>query len=131
MAKVTFRSDIENISGKVGNLVCRTFTRRDGSKETRVYQLPVKDYNRQGHRRYGYTRRTKVSDAELEARRKFTVAQAALRQLTDEQLESYKSEWVKARYKFNGKKYATLRGYICARIYAEMNNSENSNNTVI
>lgn len=130
MAKVTFKSNIESISGKVGDLVYRTFSRRDGSKETRVYVLPVKDY-RNGRKSYGYTRRTKVSDAELEARRKFTVAQAALRQLTDEQLENYKSEWVKAHSKFNGKKYSSLRGFIMARLYDEMKNSENANNTVI
>ena len=48
----------------------------------------------------------------------------AIQALTEEQRTAYAREWKAAHYKFNGKKYNTLRGYIMARIYDDLKNHE-------
>ena len=68
---------------------------------------------------FGYERKAKVTAGELAARQKFQTATMALQALTEEQRMQYAHEWKAALYKFNGKKYGTLRGYIIARLYAE------------
>ena len=40
MAKVTLPPGIASISGTMGPIMYKTFTRPDGTKETRVYQNP-------------------------------------------------------------------------------------------
>ena len=94
----------------------KTYTKPDGSKETRVYLLQKK-----ANGNFGYERKAAVTAGELAARQKFQTATMALQALTEEQRLAYAREWKAARYKFNGKQYATLRGYIMARIYADMN----------
>ena len=61
----------ENVSGKMGGLVFRTYKKPDGTKETRVYGMPKR---RDG--RYGYERKTKPSQKELDARSLFARRQA-------------------------------------------------------
>ena len=38
--KCKLNPNFQNISGKSGNMMFKTFTKRDGSKETRAYILP-------------------------------------------------------------------------------------------
>ena len=92
----------------------RTFKKRDGSTETRMYLLP-----RKGNGKYGYTRKSKASENEQAARSRFTAVSEKIKNLSEEERMNYHKQWVAAKYKFNGKKYATLRGYIMARMYAE------------
>ena len=114
--KCTLNSNIKSISGKVGSLLFKTYTKPDGTTETRAYGLP-----RKANGKFGYERKAAVTAGELAARQKFQTATMALQALTVEQRLAYAREWKAARYKFNGKQYATLRGYIMARIYADMN----------
>ena len=114
--KCTLNSNIKSISGKVGSLLFKTYTKPDGTTETRAYGLP-----RKANGKFGYERKAAVTAGELAARQKFQTATMALQALTEEQRLAYAREWKAARYKFNGKQYATLRGYIMARIYADMN----------
>ena len=93
----------------------KTFTKPDGTKETRAYGLPRK---RDGS--FGYERKAAVTAGELAARQKFQTIALAIKALPEEQRMKYQREWQKNSYKFNGKKYATLRGYIMARMYTEI-----------
>ena len=69
MAKVDLMAGIQNISGKAGNFVFRTYRRRDGKVETRMY--PYKKYERT----------TKLRKTELAARSLFTRRQAFVQEL--------------------------------------------------
>ena len=117
--KCTLNPNVKSLSGKANGLLFKTYTRRDGTKETRAYLMP-----RRENGKYGYERKAKVTAGELAARQKFQTATMAIRALTEEQRTAYAREWKKAGYKFNGKKYATLRGYIMARIYDDLKNHE-------
>lgn len=110
--KITLAAGIESISGKNGNMVFRTYKRPNGKTETCAYILPRK----------GYRRSTKPSGNELAARSRFAQISLKLSNLTEEQRTRYAQEWQISDYKFNGKLYATLRGYIMARLYAEQAN---------
>lgn len=118
--KVTFSDPaIEHVSGRCGQMLYKTFNRADGTKETRVYFLP-----KQSNGKYGYGRRTKPSEAETRTRARFAQVSHIIKNMPKDQKMEYHKQWVKARYKFNGKKYCTLNGYIRARIYADFKASE-------
>lgn len=118
--KVTFTDPaIEHVSGRCGQMLYKTFKRANGTKETRVYFLPKR---RDG--KYGYERRTKPSQAETLSRAKFRLVSRIIKKMPEEKKMEYRKQWVKDKYKFNGKKYCTLRGYIAARIYAGFKDSE-------
>ena len=116
--KCTLNPNIKSISGKCGNMLFKTFKKRDGSTETRAYFLPKKDRGPFGYT-YGYTRRGNPSAKEIEVRKRFSQVNESIKNLSDEQRSRYEEEWRISKYMFNGKKYVTLRGYIMARIYAE------------
>ena len=118
MAKVTLRSDIQSISGRVGNMLFKTYTKPDGTKETRAYRIPYR-----GNGKY-YQRSAKPSAGEIAARKQFQNICMAIKALTKEQRGNYCREWVKAKYTLNGKKYASLRGYIMARMYQDLKKSK-------
>ena len=112
--KAILNSNIKSISGKCGGLLFKTYKRRDGSTETRVYTLPKK---RNGE--YGYTRKAATTQKERASRARFAAITDTIKNLSEEERMNYHNRWVAAKYMFNGKKYATLRGYIMARLYAE------------
>lgn len=116
--KCTLKENIANISGKSGNVLFKTYTKADGSKETRVYLLP----HRSGYNKYGYERKAPLSQNELASRARFKQVAERINSLSNEEREQYANEWTQNKYCFNGKKYATLRGYIMTRLYADMKN---------
>ena len=113
--KCTLNPSIKSASGKLGNLLFKTYTKPDGTKETRAYGMP-----RRKDGSFGYERKAKPTKGELAARQMFQTATMALQALTEEQRMQYAREWKAARYKLHGKEYKTLRGYIMARIYDDM-----------
>jgi hypothetical protein len=110
--KCQLPSEIKSISGRCGNIEYRTFKRPNGKTETRAYLLP-----RRANGKFGYERSTPLSAKEIASRNRFRAISDIINHLTDEQKTTYQREWKKAGYKFNGKKYATPRGYIMARLY--------------
>ena len=114
--KCTLNPSFKNVSGRCGDMLFKTFKRPDGSKQTRVYVLP-RNYKTG---KVGYERKAPLSENEIGARNKFTIVSRQVKNLTDEQRKQYAKEWKAAKYKYNGKKYNTLRGYIMARLYADM-----------
>ena len=89
------------LRGKLGNQV---FQVRNGKQV--VTQMPRR-------------RTTKPSEQELEKRRRFVQVQVALATVTPEQWELYRKAWKACGYKFNGKQYCTLRGYVFAQLYKQ------------
>ena len=116
--KCILNPKFDSISGKSGNILFKTFHRADGKTETRAYLLPK---NRETGK-YGYKRKAAVTQGEMESRGRFKRVTEIYTSLSDETKQQYSREWKKAKYKFNGKKYCTLRGYIIARLYADMKN---------
>ena len=111
--KCTLNPQIKSISGKCGGLLYKTYTRANGKNETRVYILPRKENGK-----YGYERKTPLSDKELAIRNRFTQAAEYVKNLSNEQKQRYCKEFSRNKYTFNGKKYSTVRGYVIARFYA-------------
>ena len=115
--KVTLPAGIKSISGSVKQrngslLVFKTFTRpavgrKPGETETRAYFMPKRE------------RYTTPSEKEMAARQRFAKAALYFQTLSNEQRERYAKAWKRDKYMFNGKKYATLRGYIVAHYFAE------------
>ena len=112
--KCILNSNIGSISGRSGNILFKTYRRPDGKSETRAYLLPKRENGK-----YGYKRKAAVTKGEIAARALFQRITRRVTAMTDDEKLTYAQEWRKANYKFNGKKYGTLRGYIIARLYAE------------
>jgi hypothetical protein len=91
-------------------IVFKTFSKpsanRSSKTETRVYLMHRKE------------RSTPISENEMAARNRFSEAAAYFKNLSEEQRMAYYKPWKSANYCYNGKKYATLRGYVIARFYA-------------
>ena len=111
--KCTLNPNFQAISGKSGKLMFKTFTKRDGSTETRVYSLP-----RRKDGSYGYERKAPVSKAERDNRSTFAVAQSIKAKLTDEEKATLAREFQLCQGMFQGKKYRTLQGFISAWVFA-------------
>ena len=121
-------SGIESISGSIkgengSRLIFKTFRRpsvnRPNKTETRCYISQKKE-------------RTKpLSANEIACRARFAEARTYATNLSDEQRKQYHDEWKRSGYLFNGKTYATLKGYIMARFYAERPSNENGTTSVV
>ena len=97
--KCILNPEIENISGKIGGLLYRTYKRPNGKTETRAYLLPRKQNGS-----YGYERKTPLSDNEITARNRFAQAAEYFKNLSNEQKQRYCKEFSRNKYTFNGKK---------------------------
>ena len=111
MANVKFPDFMEGVSGTL-----RTIKFPDGTKRKVIVTCSKSGKQRLYLRDYK-TRTAPVTDKELKARGKFAEAAQFYRNLTDEQKEAYSQQWRKNKYRLNGKKYGTLRGYIVALFY--------------
>ena len=105
---------IKSISGAMNvangrQMVFKTYKKRaaDGTikTETRLYMMDRKE------------RKTPLSENEMNARLRFKQATDYYNTLEEWQRAEYHHQWRADKYCYNGKKYATLRGYIIARFY--------------
>ena len=111
---------IATMSGKCGGMLFKTYTRADGKKQTRAYFMPKKGYDRRtGKYIYGYSRKSKPTEKETVARERFAKASEVFKNMPQDEKMKYDKEWKAAKFKFNGKEYATFRGYVIARLFAE------------
>lgn len=117
MAHVEFPKGIQGVSGTLssrkykdadGNIVTRKVI-VTCSKTTGKQRIYLREYR---------GRSTMPSPKELAIRERFAQAAAFYSALTEDDKERYYRLWRKDNLKYNGKKYATLRGYIVARFYA-------------
>ena len=107
--KVQLPKGIASISGTISRsanhqLIAKTFTKANGTKETRVYMMPK------------HERTTPVSDKERAQRARFAHANETLNNLSPEQKEQFIKEGRRTQFRFNGKQYKSFRGYIIARL---------------
>ena len=111
-------SGIGKLSGKSGGVQFRTYRKPDGTTETRAYLLPRKENGK-----YGYTRRTAVTKDEKQRRILFAQASMYAGQVITDIKSPEFVEWYnrfkQTKGEFNGKKYASLRGFIMAVYFAE------------
>ena len=113
MANCIFPKEFGKVSGTLASskhvdIVGRQYTQKlvasvTASGKQKIYM-----------RRY-YERCTQPSAAELAARQKFKDAAAYWKALDESQVHAYAGEFRRGKYKYNGKKYASLRGYVVAR----------------
>ena len=116
MAKAELMNGVlRNISGTISK---RTYRDKDGVHTVRTLAKVVNGKQRIYLRDYK-PRATQPSEAELAARQRFSECAVICKNLTEDERMAYHREWIAANYRFNGKKYATLRGYIIARLFAE------------
>lgn len=111
--KVTFMPGIDSISG--------SFKGKNGSKTVFMHRKSDKKGEGRMYFRHNsdYARKNPLTDNERAARLKFAQITETIQKMTDEQKQQYADEMKKARNKFNGKTYSSLRGYIMARLYVE------------
>lgn len=115
--RVEFMPGIAAISGamkgKNGKRIVFTHHKSDKLGQGRMY---LRDAN-------AYQRSTPPSEKEQAARIRFQEISAQVNAMSVEEKQRYAQEMHDAKLLFNGKKYATLRGYIMARLYAEIGDS--------
>ena len=114
MAKCDFAGGIKNVRGTLS----KTIFFDHGKKVTRRVVAKVYNGKQRVYINQTYERRSAPSANEVAARARFAQVNRQLNALTEEQKKEYAREWKAAGYKFNGKKYNTLRGYIVGRLYA-------------
>lgn len=108
MANVEFPDYMKGVSGTL-----RSITLNDGTKRKIIVTCSKSGKQRMYLRDYK-PRTAKVTENERKQRSKFAEAALFYSNLSDEQKNAYQQQWKKNKYMFNGKKYATLRGYVVA-----------------
>ena len=96
----------------------KTITYNDGTKRKIIVTCSKSGKQRMYIRDYK-PRNAKISKNELAARARFATIAEQIKKLSPEERLRFQEQWAAAKYMFNGKKYATLRGYVMARLYAE------------
>ena len=99
---------IESISGRVGKVVFKT--RKNGQ----TYMYPSEPSER----------KTKISANEIRNREAFATAAREWHNMAEIIRNHWRSEYQFNEQTYNGKKYATLRGYFLAKKMAELKNEK-------
>lgn len=108
--------------GLVRGTLSKTTIRTKHNAETVRVVAKVYDGKQHVYIQRSKERSTPVSEKELENRRLFARANEIYSQLTDGDIEAYRTLWREQKGKFNGKTYTTLHGYIKAALYFELKN---------
>ncbi len=116
MAKCNFLGGLNGVSGTL----CKKVTYDKGKKIVTRVVASVRGGKQRIYIREQKERTTKIKPREIEIRNMFAKAQAEITAMSDERKKEYKIQWVENNCYFNGKLYKSLRGYIMARLYAEM-----------
>ena len=113
MANCIFNG-FENVTGTISKHVGRC---RGGKKVVTRVVAQVRNGKQKIYFRQDAERKTPLSQNEINARIRFAEASQYCRSLTQQQLDEYNRQGKKTGFKYGGKKYNTLRGYIMARFY--------------
>ena len=114
--KVTFAAGVEAISGSIkqkngSRIVFKTFSKpsvnRKSDKETRMYLIPP------------YKRTSPVTKNELRQRTRFAQAADLVARMPEDEKKRIAEEWRQNKYKYNGKKYKSFRGFLLAKAMKE------------
>ncbi len=116
MANCEFPAGLGHVSGTLSKTIMRT----SKGVVTRRIVAQVRNGKQKVYIRDEKPRRKPVSEHEKQIRLRFKEAGERAALLSEEQKKQYAEEWSRSNFMFNGKKYCTIRGYIMARIYAEI-----------
>ena len=116
MAQCDFDSGIKNVRGTISKTV-----HKFGSETyvTRVVASVRGGKQRVYIRKYT-PRKTRVTEKEIAIRDLFTRTMTVVNSLSEERRRQFAEEAKRDKYKFNGKTYMSIHGYIKARVYAEL-----------
>ena len=118
MAQCDFLGGLNGVSGTL----CKKVTYEHGKKVVTRVVASVRGGKQRIYIREQKERTTKIKPREMEVRNMFSKAQAEITAMAEERKLEYQKQWVENNYTFNGKQYKTLRGYMMARLFAEMSN---------
>ena len=122
MAQCNFPAGIEGVSGTLSK---HRFITPEGAVTKRVVVTCSKRTGKQRiYIREYKPRTTPVSAKEQQNRQRMTEATTLAGNLALWKKNAYARDWKESNGVFNGKKYATIRGYLIARIYAELKESD-------
>ena len=97
MAIVDLPSQIESLSGAFGSVIFRTYTKRDGTKETRMYKNPY--YKINGH--CACPRKSKPTTGERASRTRFAqMARAVNARINAGDKRSRKEIWKEVKQEY-------------------------------
>ncbi len=100
MAKVKLPDEILSLSGAMGNVIFRTFKKRDGKTETRMYSNPYHKHNGQG----GWHRKSKPSKKEVAAREQFSqMAREVSRRIAAGDRRTRKEIWKEVKEEYGAR----------------------------
>ena len=116
MAQCDFLGGLKGVKGTL----CKNVTYDHGKKIVTRVVASVRGGKQRIYIREQKERTTKIKPREIEIRNMFAKAQAVISAMSKEKKKEYKIQWEKNNYSFNGKLYKTLRGYMMARLFAEM-----------
>ena len=120
MAKCDFDGGISNVRGTISKQVYYDH----GRKITRSIVASVRNGKQRIHIREYSERRTALSPNEARCRALFGKALAVVNALSEEHKQQFLKEAKRDKYKFNGKQYKSFRGYVMARVYADLATKE-------
>ena len=116
MAKCNFLGGLKGVRGTL----CKKVTYDHGKKVVTRVVASVRGGKQRIYIREQKERTTKIKPREIEVRNMFSKAQAEISAMSEERKLEFQKQWKENSYSFNGKLYKTLRGYMMARLYAEM-----------
>ncbi len=124
MAQCDFDGGIKNVRGTISKSVHKF---RGETCVTRVIASVRNGKQRVYIRRYS-PRKTRVTAKEVAIRDLFTRTMMVVNNLSEEHRRQFAEEAKRTKYKFNGKTYKSIHGYIKARVYAELKAGVDFNN---
>ena len=116
MAQCDFIGGLKGVKGTL----CKNVTYDHGKKIVTRVVASVRGGKQRIYIREQKERTTKIKPREIEVRNMFSKAQAVITAMSEERKLEFQKQWVENNYSFNGKQYKTLRGYMMARLFAEM-----------
>ena len=124
MANCDFLKEI----GLVHGTLSKSTHFEKGKKVTKRVVAIVRNGKQRVYIRQSTPRSTPPTEKEIIARARFARMSEIYLSLSDETKHKYAQEMKRAKCKFNGKKYSSLRGYIIARLYADNADQDLSKN---
>ena len=120
MAQCEFADGIMNVRGTLSK---SSFVHKGRRYTTRVVAQVTSSGKQRIYLRRTEERSTPVTEREQVARSRFKTVSEQVNAMSAEEKHRYAQEMHDAQMLFNGKKYSSLRGYIMARLYAEIGDS--------
>jgi signal transduction histidine kinase len=120
MARCEFADGIINVRGTLSK---SSYEHKGKKYTTRVVAQVTSSGKQRIYLRRSVERSSPVTEREQAARLRFKAVSDQVNAMSREEKQRYAQEMHDAQMLFNGKKYCSLRGYIMARLYAQIGDS--------